>query len=62
MPSTTRNRLSSAAEDCLLLVHRLSEMLEAPEADRIRRVRSGTRKITLSEELASQILVEDIPA
>jgi hypothetical protein len=37
-------------------------MLEAPEADRIRRVRSGTREITLSEELASQILVEDIPA
>jgi DtxR family Mn-dependent transcriptional regulator len=58
----TRPQTLSYLEGLGLFVGARLEMLEAPEADLIRRLRTGSREMALSEELAFQILVEDIPA
>jgi DtxR family Mn-dependent transcriptional regulator len=58
----TRPQTLSYLEGLGLNIGAQIEMLESPAADRIRRVHTGSFEITLSEELASQILVEDISA
>lgn len=56
----TRPQTLTYLEGLGLYIGARVRMIEAPAADRIRRLQSGTREIALSEELASQIMVEDI--
>jgi DtxR family transcriptional regulator, Mn-dependent transcriptional regulator len=58
----TRPQTLTYLENLGLYIGARVQMIEVPTADCIRRLQAGTHDITLSEELASQVLVEDIPA
>ena len=58
----TRPQTLAYLEGLGLYIGARMKMIEAPEGDRIRRVQAGSGELTLSEVLASQILVEDIQA